>query len=266
MAQADADPAGQFVVRRGRVDVDLQPSGDHPTPHLERCGARVGQQLLFLGRVDAQEQPPTAGADRQMPADEEREPSEHRLLDQPRLAFQHVAHPVGEGPVIRHEGSIGHNDAMEEIAGPRVATLAEAGTVAALLDEFNREFATPTPGPAVLTRRLDQLLAGGTVLALLSGSPAAAVALVTLRPNVWYDGPVALLDELYVAPDRRGQGVGSRLLAAAEAAVRQRGAVVVEINVDGEDTDARRFYERHGYANTEPGQDESMLYYYRELG
>ena len=48
-------------------------------------------------------------------------------------------------------------------------------------------------------------------------------------------------------------------------AVLGRGAAVLEINVDGEDADARRFYERHGYANTEPGQDETMLYYFREL-
>ncbi len=88
---------------------------------------------------------------------------------------------------------------------------------------------------------------------------------MTLRPNVWYDGKVALLDELYVAPDRRGQGIGSLLLAATEAVVVGRGAEVMEINVDGGDTDARRFYERHGYSNTEPGEDESMLFYFREL-
>jgi hypothetical protein len=41
---------------------------------------------------------------------------------------------------------------------------------------------------------------------------------------------------------------------------------MLEINVDGQDADARRFYERHGYTNTEPGQDEPMLYYYRRLG
>ena len=39
----------------------------------------------------------------------------------------------------------------------------------------------------------------------------------------------------------------------------------VSINVDGGDTDARRFYERHGYANIEPGQDQPLFYYYRDL-
>ncbi len=147
---------------------------------------------------------------------------------------------------------------------PRLAAPADASTVAALLDAFNREFDTETPGPAVLEERLVRLLAGGEVVALLAGEPAVAVALLTLRPNVWFDGPVALLDELYVAPGRRGQGIGSALLAAAEQVVRARGGQQLEINVDGEDTDARRFYERHGYTNTERG-DEPLLYYFREL-
>jgi GNAT superfamily N-acetyltransferase len=148
---------------------------------------------------------------------------------------------------------------------PRVATPAEAAAVGALLDGFNREFDTPTPGPAVLADRLRGLLAGGSMVALLTGDPAVAVALVTLRPSVWYDGPVAVLDELYVVPGQRGRGLGSALLAATEAVVRQRGGELLEINVDAVDTDARRFYERHGYADTEPDQDQPMLYYYREL-
>lgn len=154
---------------------------------------------------------------------------------------------------------------MDQPGTPWLAGPAQAGTVADLLDRFNHEFATATPGAAVLTTRLERLLAGDSVLALLSGSPASAVALLTLRPNVWYDGPVALLDELYVAPERRGQGIGSALLAMAEAEVAGRGAEVLEINVDGGDSGARRFYERHGYSNTEPGEDDSMLYYFREL-
>lgn len=151
------------------------------------------------------------------------------------------------------------------VGTPRVATAAQAATVAELLDAFNREYDTPTPGTSVLTTRLARLLAGGDVIALLTGDPAVAVALLTLRPNVWYDGPVALLDELYVAPGLRGRGLGSALLVAAEAVIRQRGGELLEINVDGDDTDARRFYERHGYANSEPGEDQPLLYYHREL-
>ena len=153
-----------------------------------------------------------------------------------------------------------------ETLPPRLATPRDAGTVAALLHVFNTEYGTPTPGPAVLTARLERLLAGPHVVALLSGDPAVGVALLTLRPNVWYDGPVAVLDELYVAPALRGRGLGSRLLAAAESEVRRRGGELLEINVDGDDTDARRFYVRHGYANHEPGEDQPLLYYYRELG
>ena len=51
----------------------------------------------------------------------------------------------------------------------------------------------------------------------------------------------------------------------AQRLVRDRGGALVEINVDGEDTDARRFYEAHGFTNTEPNQTDPILYYYREL-
>lgn len=149
---------------------------------------------------------------------------------------------------------------------PRRATAADAVTVATLLHAFNREFSTPTPEPAVLAARVRRLVAGTDVIALLAGEPAVGVAVLTLRPNVWYDGPVALLDELYVAPGMRNAGLGSALLAAVESHARQAAAQLVEINVDGDDVAARRFYERHGYADREAGQDGPALYYSRELG
>ena len=154
---------------------------------------------------------------------------------------------------------------MSAEAAVRCAALADARELAELLDRFNREFDAPTPGPAVLAARLEQLLTGELMFALLAGEPAVGVALLTLRPNVWYDEPVALLDELYVIPDRRGQGIGTQLLRAAERECLGRGGRLLEINVDGEDTGARRFYERHGYTNREPGQTEPELYYSREL-
>jgi GNAT superfamily N-acetyltransferase len=147
----------------------------------------------------------------------------------------------------------------------RPASPADAAVLARLLDAFNREYGDPTPGVEVLAGRLERLLAGATALALLAGEPPAAFALLTLRPSVWYEGPVAVLDELYVVPELRNRRLGSALLAAAEEAVRRRGGELLEIQVDGDDVDARRFYERHGYANTEPGKTEQLLYYYREM-
>jgi GNAT superfamily N-acetyltransferase len=147
----------------------------------------------------------------------------------------------------------------------RQATAADAAVVAELLDAFNREFDTPSPGTEVLTARLRQLIAANHLVALLTGEPAIGVAVLSLRPNVWYEGPVALLDELYVRPDMRGQRFGHAMLEAACRLARERGAQTLEINVDGEDTDARRFYEAHGFTNTEPGATEPMFYYYRDL-
>ena len=147
----------------------------------------------------------------------------------------------------------------------RIAEVADAALVARLLDDFNREFRTATPGIGVLKGRLQRLLGQSDVVAVLADDPAVGLAVLTLRPNVWYDGPVALLDELYVVPAWRGQGVGSVLLEAAEQLTRGRGGELLEINLDGEDVGARRFYERHGYRSSEPGSDEQLLYYFREL-
>lgn len=148
---------------------------------------------------------------------------------------------------------------------PRLATVDDADVVAALLHDFNTEFDTPSPGVSLLTARLRSLLATDTTFAVLAGDPTIAVALVTLRPNVWYAGPVALLDELYVVPRSRGLGVGSAVLAEVVETSRRHGVELVEINVDESDVDARRFYERHAFSATEAGSTERALCYSREV-
>jgi GNAT superfamily N-acetyltransferase len=148
---------------------------------------------------------------------------------------------------------------------PWTAGPGDAEEVARLLHDFNTEFDTLSPGPGVLATRLRVLLAEPATVAILAGRPPVALALVTLRPNVWYDGPVALLDELYVEPALRDRGIGTAVIGELLALAHRRGVDRIEINVDEGDTDAQRFYERHGFSATEPGTDERAFYYAREL-
>ena len=148
---------------------------------------------------------------------------------------------------------------------PRLATADDADTIARLLHDFNVEFDSPSPGADVLAARLRVLLGSDTTIAILAGAPAVAVALVTVRPNVWYAGRVALLDELYVVPQLRGNGIGSAVIERLMSSLAARGVDLVEINVDEGDVDARRFYERHGFSSTEPGSTERSLSYFQEL-
>jgi len=147
----------------------------------------------------------------------------------------------------------------------RLAAVEDAPQAAQFLHDFNTEFDSPTPGQPALERRLEMLLASDSTLAWLGGDPAAGIGLVTLRSNVWSDGPVGLLDELYVAPESRGLGIGSAIIEAVLAKASADSWALIEVNVDEFDRDARRFYERHGFANTEPESNERALYYWREL-
>jgi GNAT superfamily N-acetyltransferase len=147
----------------------------------------------------------------------------------------------------------------------RLATPGDAPVVAQLLHDFNTEFDTPSPGPEHLTPRLAELLGSETTFAVLAGGPAVAIALVTLRTNVWYHGSVALLDEMYVVSEHRGTGIGSRVIQLVLDTCRNRGVALVEINVDEEDTDAMRFYERHGFDGHDPDTGGRAFYYQQEL-
>lgn len=155
---------------------------------------------------------------------------------------------------------------MSAPTAARVALPDDAGELAALLHDFNTEFDSPSPGPAVLEPRLRALLAGGSTVALLAGVPVEGLALVTLRPNVWFDGSVALLDELYVVPGRRGEGIGSALVELLFQVAAEHDVDLIEINVDESDVDAQRFYERHGFSGIEPDTGERAFYYSLELG
>ncbi len=148
--------------------------------------------------------------------------------------------------------------------GPRPARAEDAPEIARLLDAFNREFDEFTPGVEVLERNVRELIEDDGATFLLTGS--FAVAALRFRRSIWTDGRDAYLEELYVAPQRRGRGLGRALLEAAMQHARERGAAHIDLNTSVDDVAARSLYESAGFTNHEGGREgPMMLYYERDL-
>jgi len=148
----------------------------------------------------------------------------------------------------------------------RRAEPGDAPAVARLLHDFNAEFDEPTPGVEVLSERVRELIARGTIVVLLAGEGPAGLAQFRFLRSVWSSGLDVYLEELYVIPERRGKGIGRALLEATMATAREGGATRIDLNTGETDTAARALYESLGFTNREGGEDgPSMLYYERDL-
>ena len=148
----------------------------------------------------------------------------------------------------------------------RRAGAADTAGIARLLHDFNLEYDEPTPSVEALTEKLIALLAAGEITVLVAGAGPDGVALLRFRAALWSDGLEAYLQELYVVPQLRGQGIGRALLGAAMDLAREAGADGIDLNTGETDSAARGLYESAGFTNREGSPDgPPMLFYEREL-
>jgi ribosomal protein S18 acetylase RimI-like enzyme len=149
---------------------------------------------------------------------------------------------------------------MTATGAVRRANAEDAATVGRLLDAFNREYDWPTPGPEWLAQRFARLR-GDDLVVLLAGEPACGLAVLRFRPALWSEGLECYLAELYVAPERRGEGLGRALLTAALDTARAAGSDTIDLGTSEDDVAARALYERMGFTNRE-GPDGPVMYVY----
>ena len=148
----------------------------------------------------------------------------------------------------------------------RRAELADADAVGRLLHDFNTEYDDITPGPYALAERVRELIASGETIVLLAGGGPEGLAVLRFRPALWTSGLECYLAELYVVPDRRGQGLGRALMETALAVAREQGADSMDLGTGDEDVAARALYESLGFSNREGKPDGPVNYFYeREL-
>lgn len=82
---------------------------------------------------------------------------------------------------------------------------------------------------------------------LLARDHDEVVGCVGVRLSEPVSEPTAELKRLFVRPECRGRGIGTGLLAAAEAAARDLGAAVMRLDTRHDLVEAHRLYDGHGY-------------------
>jgi ribosomal protein S18 acetylase RimI-like enzyme len=148
----------------------------------------------------------------------------------------------------------------------RRADVADAEDIGRLLHDFNSEYDDFTPGAEAMGKRIAELLDSGDVTVLVGGAGPDGLALLRFRPSLWSESLDCYLEELYVVPDMRGQGLGQALMEAAMDTARAEGAGYMDLGTAETDTAARALYEKLGFSRTEGKPDGPINYFYeREL-
>ncbi len=134
------------------------------------------------------------------------------------------AMPLLLAQFAEHDIRRSHREADEALRG----MLADARWGTVLLARVPASAPSPSPAP----------------------SPVAVTVGLAVLPYLWtleHGGLVAWLDELYVVPARRGQGIGRALLLAGIDAVRGDGCRALELEVEADHLRAARLYQREGF-------------------
>jgi ribosomal protein S18 acetylase RimI-like enzyme len=148
----------------------------------------------------------------------------------------------------------------------RTATSADAGELARMLHAFNTEFGDEVPEVSVLAERIADHIDRDWATFLIVGEGPDGFSMLVFKPSLVSGGTGAYLQELYVAPERRGNGLGRALLEATMEEARRREADHIDLNTGETDEAARGLYESLGFTNREGSPDgPSMLYYERDL-
>ena len=136
------------------------------------------------------------------------------------------------------------------------ATPAEAEQVAALLAAFRDHLGYDGPDDAALLASVKRLIGRDDAEYLLGApgdGPAAGVVQVRYRWGIWWDAEDCWLEDLFVAAEARGSGLGRALTEAVIERARERGCGRVELDVNSENAAAQALYRSLGFDTGKTG-------------
>jgi len=135
----------------------------------------------------------------------------------------------------------------------RLAGDADMGGMVRLLGLLFAQEKEFEPSAAAQESGLRAILASpaiGRLLVAAAGDRIAGMVSLLYTLSTALGGRVALLEDMIVAPDARGSGIGTRLVEAAIGQARRDGCLRITLLTDGDNTRAHRFYEKAGFGRS----------------
>ncbi len=108
------------------------------------------------------------------------------------------------------------------------------------------------PPPAVSVERVRGYARRAGAFLLVADSAGEIVGMALVTPASSRPTEVAVVQMVFVAPERWSEGIGGKLLAASLAEARTRGFEQVKLWTHADDERVRRLYEGRGFRRTGP--------------
>lgn len=122
--------------------------------------------------------------------------------------------------------------------------------------------------PEIIEQLIEGLRSHPTTMIFLAYGEQQAVGIATcfLGFSTFYARPLINVHDLAILPQHRGRGIGKKLLGAVEQKARELGCCKVTLEVQENNTLARRVYESSGFAQAVYGDSTGgSLFYTKKL-
>ena len=132
----------------------------------------------------------------------------------------------------------------------REATKSDLPAIGKLLEDLtNAMDNTEGIDTGIALKTCEHLLNDASSYFLVAAMDETPVGFInfTIRQTILHRSPSALIDELVVAEEYQGKGVGKQLVLAAIEKCRQLGCCEVEVSTEKTNLKARKFYKRYGF-------------------
>jgi len=136
------------------------------------------------------------------------------------------------------------NKGLQQVVSIRAALPEDFALLLPMVREFHKleQLELSEDERRAVIKRLLGDAGWGKIWLIFSGTELAGYIAICIGFSIEFKGNDAFVDEFFVVPDLRGQGIGGRVLDLVQDQARRMGIRALHLEVDRSNTRARRLY------------------------